>query len=44
MVKEILLQKPKYISPCHAASLFGIITADGKVYLVRFWKISYSET
>ncbi len=31
MVKEMYL-KPKYISPCHAASLFGIITADGKVY------------
>ena len=22
----------KYISPCHASSLFGVITADGKVY------------
>ena len=23
---------PKYISPCHAGSLFGIITANGKIY------------
>ena len=23
---------PKYISPCHAGSLFGIITSNGKVY------------
>ncbi len=23
---------PKYISPCHAGSLFGIITASGLVY------------
>jgi radical SAM protein with 4Fe4S-binding SPASM domain len=31
MVKEMYLE-PKFISPCHAASLFGIITANGKVY------------
>ena len=24
--------KPKYLSPCHAAGLFGIITANGLVY------------
>ena len=24
--------QPKYISPCHAGSLFGIITASGQVY------------
>ena len=24
--------KPKYISPCHAAGLFGIISASGLVY------------
>ena len=24
--------EPKYISPCHAGSLFGIITAAGLVY------------
>ena len=31
MVKKMYL-KPNYISPCHAASLFGIITANGKIY------------
>ena len=30
-VKEMYL-KPKFISTCHAAGLFGVITADGKVY------------
>ena len=25
----------KYISPCHAASLFGIITSKGEVYPVK---------
>ena len=31
MVKEMYL-KPKFISRCHAGGLFGIITADGKVF------------
>jgi len=31
MVKEMYME-PKFISPCHAGSLFGIITADGLVY------------
>jgi radical SAM protein with 4Fe4S-binding SPASM domain len=31
MVKEMYL-KPKFISKCHAGGLFGIITANGKVY------------
>ena len=31
MVKEMYL-KPKFISTCHAGGLFGIITADGKVF------------
>ena len=31
MVKEMYL-KPKFISTCHAGGLFGVITADGKVY------------
>tara|TARA_B100001093_G_scaffold292138_1_gene278866 strand:- start:3721 stop:4824 length:1104 start_codon:yes stop_codon:yes gene_type:complete len=31
MVKKMYL-KPKYISPCHAGSLFGIITSNGKVF------------
>jgi radical SAM protein with 4Fe4S-binding SPASM domain len=31
MVKKMYLE-PKFISPCHAAGLFGIISADGKVY------------
>ena len=31
MVKENYLEN-KYISPCHAASLFGIITSKGHVY------------
>ena len=29
---EKIYPNNKYISPCHASSLFGIITADGKVY------------
>ena len=31
MVQEMYME-PKYISPCHAGSLFGIITASGSVY------------
>ena len=31
LIKKMYLQ-PKYISPCHAGSLFGIITASGQVY------------
>ena len=31
MVQEMYM-KPKYISPCHAGSLFGIINASGSVY------------
>lgn len=31
LVKKMYL-KPKYISPCHAGSLFGIVTASGLVY------------
>ncbi len=31
MIKKMYL-KPKYISPCHAGSLFGIITSNGKVF------------
>jgi MoaA/NifB/PqqE/SkfB family radical SAM enzyme len=31
LVKKMYLQ-PKYISPCHAGGLFGIITANGLVY------------
>ena len=31
MVQEMYM-KPKYISPCHAGSLFGLITASGSVY------------
>ena len=31
LVKKIY-ENNRYISPCHASSLFGIITADGKVY------------
>ncbi len=31
MVSKMYM-KPKYISPCHAGSLFGIITANGLVY------------
>jgi len=31
LVKKMYLE-PKYISPCHASSLFGIITASGLVY------------
>ncbi len=31
MIKNIY-ENDKYISPCHASSLFGVINADGKVY------------
>ena len=31
MVKKMYM-KPKYISPCHAGSLFGVITASGDVF------------
>lgn len=31
MVKQMYLN-PKYLSPCHASSLFGIISANGTVY------------
>ena len=31
MIKEMYMN-PKFISPCHAGSLFGIITSDGLVY------------
>ena len=31
MVKKMYLE-PKYISPCHAGGLFGIIAANGTVY------------
>lgn len=31
MVKQMYLE-PKYLSPCHAGGLFGIITANGMVY------------
>ena len=31
LIKKMYL-KPKYISPCHAGSLFGIVTAKGVVY------------
>ena len=31
MIKKMYL-KPKYISPCHAGSLFGIISSKGKVF------------
>ncbi len=31
MIKKMYLN-PKYISPCHAGSLFGIITAKGMIY------------
>ena len=31
MIKKMYMN-PKYISPCHAGSLFGIITSNGKVY------------
>ena len=31
MIKKMYLE-PKYISPCHAGSLFGIITSKGMVY------------
>ena len=31
LIKKIYKDN-KYISPCHASSLFGVITADGKVY------------
>ena len=31
MVKKMYLE-PKYLSPCHAGGLFGIITANGMIY------------
>ena len=31
MVKKMYLQ-PKYLSPCHAGGLFGIITGNGMIY------------
>ena len=31
MVQQMYME-PKYISPCHAGSLFGVITASGSVY------------
>jgi len=31
MVKKMYLE-PKFLSPCHAGGLFGIITANGKIY------------
>ena len=31
MIKKMYMS-PRYISPCHAGSLFGIITSNGKVY------------
>ena len=31
MIKKMYLE-PKYISPCHAGSLFGIISSKGKVH------------
>ena len=31
MVKKIYKDNT-YLSPCHASSLFGVITADGKIY------------
>ena len=31
MIKKMYL-KPEYLSPCHAGSLFGIITANGMIY------------
>ncbi len=31
MVKEMYL-KPKYLSPCHAGGLFGIVTSKGDIY------------
>ena len=31
MIKEMYMN-PKFISPCHAGALFGIITSDGLVY------------
>jgi len=31
LVKQMYLE-PKYISPCHAGSLFGIISASGLIY------------
>ena len=31
MVKKTYLE-PKYLSPCHAGGLFGVITSDGKVF------------
>ena len=31
MVKKMYLE-PKYLSPCHAGGLFGVITANGKIF------------
>ena len=31
LTKKMYL-KPNYVSPCHAAGLFGIVTASGMVY------------
>ena len=31
MVKKMYM-KPEFISTCHASSLFGIISANGKIY------------
>ena len=31
LIKKMYMN-PKFISPCHAGSLFGIITANGKIY------------
>ena len=31
MVKKTYLE-PKFLSPCHAGGLFGIITSNGKIY------------
>ena len=31
MIKKMYLQ-PKYLSPCHAGGLFGIITGNGMIY------------
>ena len=29
---KLVLKNNSYVSPCHASSLFGVITADGKVF------------
>ena len=31
LIKKMYMN-PKFISPCHAGSLFGIITSNGKIY------------